>query len=141
MVYNMDTEAVRQLSMGLGLFFLVIGDTGSYRIIVWIVLYFQLDCIISSAKLYCIGCIVSYCIVWIRKRCFLCSDWLLAGWDGWYRWTGWGVVSTGVGRTDLFFGTFTLQVQFIVFYSTTVSYLLFILYCTTLEVHICVQPQ
>ena len=96
----MDTEAVRQLSMGLGLFFLIIGDTGSYRIIVWIVLYFQLDCIISSAKLYCIGCIVSYCIVWIRKRCFLCSDWLLAGWDGWYRWTVWGVGSTGVGRTD-----------------------------------------
>ena len=42
---------------------------------------------------------------------------------------------------NFFFGTFTLYVRFIVVYSTIASYVLFILYCTTLEVRICVQPQ
>ena len=42
---------------------------------------------------------------------------------------------------DLFFGTFTLYVQFIVVcnHSEIVSYILFIISCTTLEVRICVH--
>ena len=35
---------------------------------------------------------------------------------------------------------FILYVRFIVVYSTIVSYVFFILFCTTLEVRICVQP-
>ena len=40
----------------------------------------------------------------------------------------------------MFLGTFTLYVRFIVVYSTIVLYVLFILYSTTLDVRICVQP-
>ena len=52
-MYNMDAEAVRQLRMCLEWVFVVRGDTGSYRIISWIVSYFRLDCIISD-RLYII---------------------------------------------------------------------------------------
>ena len=89
----MNAEAVRQLRMGLEWVFLVRGDTGSYRIIGWIVSYCRLDCIISSAGLYR--------IVWIRKHWPLCASWLLYGWDGWDGWTGWGIGETGVRRTDV----------------------------------------
>ena len=46
-VYNMDSEAVRQLRMGLQWVFQVRGQTGSYCIIGWIVTYCQLDWIVS----------------------------------------------------------------------------------------------
>ena len=41
---------------------------------------------------------------------------------------------------DFFFGTFTFYLQFIAVRITIVQYVLFILYCNTLEVRICVQP-
>ena len=94
----MDAESVRQQRMGLEWFFLVRVDTGLYRIIGWIVLYYRLDHIVSSSGSYCIGWVGSYCIGWIRKHWLLCAGWLLAGWDGW---TGWGVGATGVGQTDV----------------------------------------
>ena len=62
----MDAEAVMQLKMDLGWVFLIRGYAGSYFIIGWIVLYRQMDCIISSSVLYCIvDWIVSYWLDWI----------------------------------------------------------------------------
>ena len=97
----MDAEVVRQLRMGLEWVFLVREDIGSYRSIVWIVLYCCLNRIVLSAGLYRIGWIGSYCIGWTRKHWILCAGWLLAGWDRWDGWTGWGVGGTGLGRTDV----------------------------------------
>ena len=87
--------------MGLERVFLVRGETGSYRIIVWIVLNCRMDRIVLSAGSYYIVWIGSYRIVWIRKHWLLCAGWLLAGWDGWGGWTGWGVGGTGVGQTEV----------------------------------------
>ena len=87
--------------MGLGWFFLVRGDTGSYRIIGWIVSYCRIDYIVSLDGLYCIVLIRSYRIRWIRKHWILCAGWLLSGWDGLDGCTGWGVGGTGVGQTDV----------------------------------------
>ena len=87
--------------MGLEWIFLVRGDTGSYSIIIWIVSYCRLDCIISPAGSDRIVWIGLYHIGWIRKHWLLCAGWLLAGWEGWYRWTGWGIGGTGVVRMDV----------------------------------------
>ena len=87
--------------MGLEWVFLVRGDTESYRIVGWIVLYCRMDRIISPAGSYHIGWIGSYRTGCIRNHWLLCAGWLLAGWGGWEGWTGWGVGGTGVGRTDV----------------------------------------
>ena len=90
--------------MGLGWVFLVRGDTGSYRIIDWIVLYCWMNPIALLAGSYLIGWIGSYRIGWIRKHWILCAALLLDGWYGWDVWDGWdrwGVSGAGVGRTDV----------------------------------------
>ena len=87
----MDAEAVRKLWMGLEWVFLARVDTGSYRIIDWIVSYFRLDHIVSAG----LDRVVS---AGSGNTGFLWAGWLLAGWD---RWTGWGVGGAGVGRTDV----------------------------------------
>ena len=87
-VYNLDTEAVRKLWMGLGWVFMIIGDSGSYHIICWIVSYLQLDRIVLSAGSYRIGWVILdglYRIRWIVsvKTGFYAMDgYWLDGTDG-----------------------------------------------------------
>ena len=64
----------------------------SYHIVSYRILSY---CIVSSGS-YCIVLIVSYCIISDgSEHWLLCAVWLLPGWDGWYRWTGWGVGGPG----------------------------------------------